>query len=128
MGVERLAMIMFNIPDIRLFWTEDERFHKQFASGEVIEFVPYSKYPESKRDISFWVPDNYHENEFYTIANEVAGGMIEEITEVDCYTNKKIGKTSYSYKFIYRHIDRTLTGEEVNEAHNEIARLCCRQK
>jgi phenylalanyl-tRNA synthetase alpha chain len=26
MGIERMAMFLFNIPDIRLFWTEDDRF------------------------------------------------------------------------------------------------------
>ena len=26
-GLDRIAMLLFNIPDIRLFWTLDERFH-----------------------------------------------------------------------------------------------------
>ena len=43
LGLERLAMILFKIPDIRLFWTDDERFHSQFKAGEITTFKPYSK-------------------------------------------------------------------------------------
>ena len=37
LGLERLAMVLFEIPDIRLFWSEDARFTGQFAAGEVAE-------------------------------------------------------------------------------------------
>ena len=46
LGLERLAMVLFQIPDIRLFWAEDQRFLKQFRAGDLrTTFKPYSKYP-----------------------------------------------------------------------------------
>lgn len=68
LGLERLAMILFDIPDIRLFWSEDARFLDQFknvredlraSGGRVakIKFQPFSKYPACFKDVSFWVPE-----------------------------------------------------------------------
>ncbi|KAL7424695.1 phenylalanyl-tRNA synthetase alpha subunit, mitochondrial [Cryptotrichosporon argae] len=56
LGLERIAMILFSIPDIRLFWTSDTRFLSQFAAGEIATFRPYSKYPPCYKDMSFWLP------------------------------------------------------------------------
>ncbi|ORY24067.1 hypothetical protein BCR39DRAFT_472710 [Naematelia encephala] len=56
LGLERLAMVLFSIPDIRLFWSQDPRFLSQFSSGDVrTTFKPYSKYPVNLKDMSFWI-------------------------------------------------------------------------
>jgi phenylalanyl-tRNA synthetase alpha chain len=78
LGLERLAMVLFGIPDIRLFWTKDERFLSQFRKGNAntnVKFVPYSKYPPCYKDISFWLPEtnmsssnnNFHENDLFEV-------------------------------------------------------------
>ena len=73
LGLERLAMILFSIPDIRLFWSTDDRFTSQFTDGVVKKFIPYSKYPECYKDVSFWLPESednknaFHPNDVYEV-------------------------------------------------------------
>ncbi|KAH7398891.1 hypothetical protein DE146DRAFT_755884 [Phaeosphaeria sp. MPI-PUGE-AT-0046c] len=56
LGLERIAMLLYSIPDIRLFWSKDMRFLSQFSEGEPIKrFVPFSKYPACFKDVSFWL-------------------------------------------------------------------------
>lgn len=116
LGLERLAMVLFGIPDIRLFWSNDARFSSQFKSDKIIAFVPYSKYPLCYKDVSFWLPDNgLHSNDIYELIRTVAGDIVEKVELFDQFTNKKNGKTSHAYRVIYRHMDRNLTNEEVDE-------------
>ena len=63
LGLERLAMVLFDIPDIRLFWSGDERFLRQFKAGDLkARFKPYSKYPPCLKDMAFWVSPEFTEN------------------------------------------------------------------
>ncbi|KAF1835993.1 phenylalanyl-tRNA synthetase [Decorospora gaudefroyi] len=56
LGLERIAMLLYSIPDIRLFWSKDKRFLSQFHEHEPIRpFVPFSKYPACFKDVSFWL-------------------------------------------------------------------------
>lgn len=55
-GIERLAMVLFGIPDIRLFWSQDPRFLSQFKRGTVTKYEPFSKFPACYKDVAFWVP------------------------------------------------------------------------
>ena len=114
LGLERLAMILFNIPDIRLFWSKDERFHKQFRSGEIITFQPYSKYPPCLKDMSFWLADGFHVNDLNEIVRGVAGDLVEEVKLIDDFTHPKSGRTSHCYRIVYRSMDRSLTNEEID--------------
>ena len=54
LGLERLAMILFKIPDIRLFWSKDPRFLEQFQHGDIVPFKSFSKFPPCYKDITFW--------------------------------------------------------------------------
>ncbi|KAL7549047.1 hypothetical protein ACHAWF_012314 [Thalassiosira exigua] len=120
LGLERLAMILFEIPDIRLFWTDDERFSSQFEEGKISKFVPYSKYPPVYKDIAFWIPEDFVENDFFELARGVAGDIVERMEMIDEFTNPKKGKTSKCYRITYRSMDRSLTNEEIDALQDEL--------
>ena len=118
-------MILFKIPDIRLFWTQDERFHSQFKEGCIVEFQPYSKFPPVFKDIAFWTSTNeesdeandkeFVENDFFDLVRSTAGDLAERIELIDSFTHPKTGRSSRCYRISYRSMDRSLTNEEIDE-------------
>mmetsp|Transcript_22527 Transcript_22527/g.43021 ORF Transcript_22527/g.43021 Transcript_22527/m.43021 type:complete len:470 (+) Transcript_22527:197-1606(+) len=138
LGLERLAMILFSIPDIRLFWTEDERFHSQFQSGEIVKFKSYSKYPPVFKDIAFWTAsagrdeetsrgknsNEFVENDFFDLVRSTAGDLVERIELIDAFTHPKTGRSSRCYRISYRSMDRSLTNEEIDHLQFKIRDEC----
>jgi phenylalanyl-tRNA synthetase alpha chain len=118
LGLERWAMKLFNISDIRLFWSKDERFISQFKAGQISQFKPYSKFPVCYKDIAFWLPqgknDSFSENDFHAVVRHVAGDLAESVTLIDEFTHPKSGKKSLCFRINYRHMDRNLTNEEID--------------
>lgn len=123
LGLERLAMILYGIPDIRLFWSRDVRFLEQFDASipdEKLCFKPFSKYPYIGRDLSFWLPkgEDRGENDLFDLVRSVAGDLVESVKLIDSFA--KDGRKSQCFRIIYRSMDRSLTDEEVNEMQAKI--------
>ncbi|XP_027348949.1 phenylalanine--tRNA ligase, chloroplastic/mitochondrial isoform X2 [Abrus precatorius] len=115
LGLERLAMVLFDIPDIRLFWSDDERFTSQFSKGQLgVKFKPFSKYPPCYKDMSFWINESFTENNLCELVRGIAGDLVEEVQLIDNFTNKK-GMTSHCYRIAYRSMERSLTDDEIND-------------
>jgi phenylalanyl-tRNA synthetase alpha chain len=117
LGLERLAMILYEIPDIRLFWSNDERFWNQFEKGNTdTKFQPYSKYPPCFKDVSFWILDNetFHVNELLDLTRQLAGDLVETVELVDHFIHPKTQNQSHCYRISYRSMDRSLTNAEID--------------
>ena len=146
-GVERIAMLLFDIPDIRLFWSRDPRFLEQFAdprrapdgsiskAWRVNRFLPFSKHPAAPRDVSYWLRStssaagghsasqsahDFHENDLMEVVRTEGGEWVEDVRLVDEFTHPKTGRRSVCYRIVYRSFERTLTTEEANEMHERI--------
>jgi phenylalanyl-tRNA synthetase alpha chain len=120
-GLERLAIISMDLPDIRLFWSEDERVKKQLKLGN--KFVEVSKYPPIVRDISFVVESDFIPNDYFDLVRETAPDLVEEVHLIDKYENvEKFGENmlSYAFRITYRSTERTLTSEEVDTLHKKL--------
>jgi phenylalanyl-tRNA synthetase alpha chain len=120
-GLERLAMISMELPDIRLLWSTDERIKKQLVLGQ--KYVEVSKFPPVPRDISFIVNKDFVPNNYFDLIRELGGDLVEQVELMDKYENdEKFGKgrMSYTYHIVYRSPERTLKSEEVDVIHNKL--------
>lgn len=134
-GLDRLAMLLFSIPDIRLFWSRDKRFLSQFSSIENISpFKSFSKHPACYKDVAFWLrsssssaggglrsnAQDFHENDFMEVVREVGGDLVEDVKLVDEFQHPMSGRKSLCYRINYRSLDGTLRNEEANELHEGV--------
>jgi len=142
LGLDRLAMLLFNIPDIRYLWSQDERFTQQFVNVGVdpktnVKFVPFSKCPPVHKDISFWLPggDNgrketdisavgFSETDFSDLVRSVGGDLVEMVQMKDEYVEERSGRMSRCYRVTYRSMERTLTNDEINILHGSLREAC----
>lgn len=132
MGLERLAMILYDIPDIRLFWSNDSGFLHQFNDINLSKSIKYkevSTYPQCINDLSFWLPntmtiDDFQVNDFYDLVRDIGGDVVEQVKLIDKFKNSKNGKSSLCFRIIYRHMEKTLTQKEVNDIHGMIGQKC----
>ncbi|MEK7567022.1 MAG: hypothetical protein AAB527_02730 [Patescibacteria group bacterium] len=127
-GLERLAIISMDLPDIRLFWSVDERIKRQLKLGH--KYVPVSKFQPITRDISFIVGADFVPNNYFDLIRDLGGDLVEEVRLIDKYTDAEkfgAGKISYTYRIIYRAHDRTLVSEEVDKIQDEIYRQTAEQ-
>lgn len=113
-GLERLAILSMELPDIRLLWSSDARVKRQLKLGQ--KFKEVSKYPPIIRDISFVVGKDFIPNNYFDLIRDLGGELVEEVSLLDKYENVEkfgVNKVSYTYRIVYRSTERTLELAEI---------------
>ena len=122
-GLERLAIVSMALPDIRLLWSEDPRVKQQLHLGNAFQEV--SKYPPVTRAISFVVDSDFIPNNYFDLIRDIGGNLVEEVRLLDKYENPEKfgpGKSSYTYRIVYRSSERTLLATEIDPIQEKIYR------
>ena len=85
-------------------------------------FHAIARFPLSSRDVAFLVRSGIEAAELLRLANGSHEELLEKVKIFDVYEGKNIpvGMKSLGLRFTYRSLERTLTDEEVNEAHTRI--------
>nr|OQO15890.1 hypothetical protein B0A51_15017 [Rachicladosporium sp. CCFEE 5018] len=111
-GLERIAMLLFGIPDIRLFWSKDQRFLSQFDESQPIRrFQPFSKYPAAPRDVAFWLP----KSEASAVADTKASGSSAPSPAGGQLTEPSTTKTPSFHENDLMEVVRNAAGDAVED-------------
>lgn len=110
--------------DLRMRVMLAEVFLSPFLSEKTSLFRPYSRYPQVKRDLAIVVDQQIPYAQVEERIRQVGGECLEKILFFDLYQGEQIpaGKKSLAFSLTFRHPERTLREEEVDELVQEIER------
>ncbi|MFS1511508.1 phenylalanine--tRNA ligase subunit beta [Chengkuizengella sp. SCS-71B] len=87
-----------------------------------IHYTTLPKYPAIGRDIAVVVDQSLQIGEIINSIKETAKELLESVQVFDIYTGEKVddNKKSVALSLVYRHLERTLTDEEVTDLHGKV--------
>ncbi|BBI32181.1 phenylalanine--tRNA ligase subunit beta [Cohnella abietis] len=107
----------FDLPDTYIAEIELTPIY-EYADSQ-IKYRTLPRYPAMERDIAIVVNRDVSGGALTEAITAAGGPLLESVKVFDVYTGDRIGndKKSVALALVYRHGDRTLTDEEVTEAH-----------
>ena len=88
-------------------------------AADVVRFADFGRQPATSRDVSLLLEDVTMASQVLTAIEEFGIDEIDSVEVFDVYRSERMrpGTHSLGLRVIYRADDRTLTDDEVNEAH-----------
>ncbi|XP_006820943.1 ferredoxin-fold anticodon-binding domain-containing protein 1-like [Saccoglossus kowalevskii] len=128
-NLDVLAMLIFDVSDVRLLWSDDPRLWQQFTAlvdfkcgnqlnlqsilYNDITFKSFSIYPPAYiHDISIWERSNetrLSESEFFSLMREITHHQILNVYLKDQYVHPKTGSKSRCYRMVHQSPDKALS-------------------
>ena len=122
-GLDRVAMVLYDIPDIRLLSSKNEKLIASLS--EKPGLFKSELVPSYLKEIVFFIPDDINhadfEYKFYEFLR-IAGDVIEKAVLVDEYRDALTNRVKHRYLITYRNWESPLSKEEVNEHHSNIGK------
>lgn len=92
------------------------------------DYVDVPLYPAVSVDVAFVVDEAVTHEKLSQCMKSAGGKLLEGASLFDVYRDDErvgAGKKSMAYALTYRAVDRTLTGEEVEKAHERLVKKVC---
>lgn len=104
-NLDRLAMAIFSIPDIRYLWSSDHRILNQFDENTITKFSPIG-HSTFYKEFCFQRPDKFDESELFRVIFEESKDLLQELKFSESYRYTAI---ILSYRGTFRSIVNSAT-------------------
>ncbi|AWU44091.1 phenylalanine--tRNA ligase subunit beta [Blattabacterium punctulatus] len=122
-----LGKIQKNISkNIEIFYAEiDLEYLISIVQEKKIIFIPYSKYPTAKRDLSLLIEKKIPFEKVYQLIKTMEKNLIKKIEICDLYEGKNLPKSkkSYTISFFFESKNKTLTDIIINNLMKKIEKF-----
>lgn len=89
---------------------------------DVLEYTAVPRFPSISRDIALVVPTDTTAGMVETVIRQAGGKLLKDVKLFDLYEGDNVeeGKKSLAFSLLYADPERTLTDEEVVQAHDKV--------
>jgi phenylalanyl-tRNA synthetase beta chain len=123
--VGRLGMIREDLADAYQargeVWYADLDLDLLMGMRGVVAFRPIPKFPVVRRDMTLVAPQNLAIGAVIDTVKAMREPLLTDVFLVDIYAPEGSGERNLTYRFVYRHAERTLKDKEVEKIHLRIS-------